>query len=60
MADFEIAPLSNLPSRHEVMDFSYPFYSEYTGGLYRRPNTDTKVRQIIYLYNLSVYENNYE
>ena len=45
-ADFEFAPLSNLPSRHEVMDFAYPFYSEYTGRLYKKPNTDTKVNNI--------------
>ena len=26
------------------MDFTYPFYIEYTGGLYRKPNTDEKVK----------------
>ena len=32
-----------MPSREEVMDFTYPFYTEYTGGLYKKPNTDDKV-----------------
>ena len=27
------------------MDFTYPFYTEYTGGLYRKPNTDEKVNE---------------
>ena len=34
-----------MPSREEVMDFTYPFYTEYTGGLYKKPNTDEKVNE---------------
>ena len=29
--------------RQEAIDFTYPFYYDYTGGLYRKMNTNTKV-----------------
>ena len=31
------------------MDFAFPFYSEYTTGLYLKPNKDTRVREKILL-----------
>ena len=30
------------------MDFTYPFYTEYTGGLYKKPNTDEKVNNGVF------------
>ena len=45
MVDLQIAPLGLLASREEVMDYAYPFYSEYTAALYRKPKLNTKVTE---------------
>ena len=42
-ADFVVAALSIQPRRREVMDFSFPFYEEYTGPLYKKPPALSKV-----------------
>ena len=43
VVDFHFAALTVLPSREEVLDFSYPLYSGYTGGLYKKPKSHAKV-----------------
>ena len=48
MADLVVAPLTSLSSREEVMDFTFPFYTEYLTALYLKPSTARQVKLEVY------------
>ena len=51
-ADIAVAAYVPLPIRQQVVDFVYPYYSEYFTALYKKPVFDTRVSYKRFLHNI--------